>query len=126
VLIIWTFLPTLWLLLFYLFTDESGLKTRRAWLALGLAIFLLLLSKIIAFPTLLNYIPFLHLLPPRIAPPLTRWIIPSLITTISVGIMFGYLKWGKSESLFSAYFVFALADGLLSLLLYIPTLVGKV
>jgi len=124
VIIAWAFLPTLWLLLFYLFTDESRLETRRAWWALGLAALLLFLSKVFALPALLGYVPFLHLLPPQFASPLTRWVIPLSITAIAMGITLGYLKCIRSDSLFRAYFAFALLDGFLSLFIYIPTLMG--
>ncbi len=124
VFIVWAFLPTLWLLFFYLFTDESRLETRRAWWALGLAALLLFLSKVFAIPPLLGYVPFLHLLPPQFTSPLTRWVIPLSITAIAMGITIGYLKRARSDSLFRAYFTFALLDGFLSLSLYVPTLMG--
>lgn len=126
VFVAWAFLPTLWLLLFYLFTEESRLETRRAWWVLGLAALLLFLSKVFALPALLGYVPFLHLLPPQLASPLTRWVIPLSITAIAMGITLGYLKRTRSDSLFTAYFVFVLVDGFLSLSIYVPTLMGYV
>ena len=126
VIIAWLFFPTLWLILFYFFTNESELLTKRAWLALGIAILLLLTSKFLIFPNLLSYLPFLTSLSPQLAAFFSRWLFPAILTGVGVTVMFGYLKRSRSRSLFMAYFIGALTDCLLSLAIYVPTLMGYI
>jgi hypothetical protein len=122
----WLFFPVLWLILFYFSTSEAELITRRAWIALGIAILLGFASKLLVFPGLLSYVPFLNFLPSRLAIILSRWLLPSFLTGIGILVMVLYLKRKRSLSLFSAYFVCALADSILSLAIYVPTLLGYI
>ena len=126
VIVAWLFFPTLWLILFYFFTSESELLTKRAWLALGIAILLLLTSKLFIYPNLLSYFPFLTSLAPQLVAFLSRWLFPTILTGVGVAVMFGYLKRSRSRSLFMAYFIGALTDCLLSLAIYVPTLMGNI
>jgi hypothetical protein len=53
-------------------------------------------------------------------------MLPLLLAAASVGLLRGFLKRGRGQSIFAAYFIFAAIDAALTLLIYVVPLMGSV
>ena len=120
----WVFIPMGWLVIFALATNESEISDPHGRSALGLAMLLQLGAKLLFFPGLLSRSPFSPLLSPPLNILLGRWILPLLLAIISAGLVWSYLKRGRSQSIFAAYFIYAAVDSCLTLVIYVTPLTG--
>ena len=120
----WVFIPLGWLVIFAWATNESEISDPRGRRALGLAMLLQLGGKLLLFPGLLTRFPFSSLLSPLLSLLLGRWILPLLLAIISAGLVWTYLKRGRSQSIFAAYFIYAAVDSFLTLVIYVTPLMG--
>ncbi len=124
VLMLWTILPFMWVIGFYFVKVEGGLDRRSAQVALVVAVVLYLLCKLFLMPfVILDYAPFLDRLPEGL-----HYV--SQLGTPAVTLLLGYaafrlyLRRAKYGSLFAGYLVIVVTDALLSMILYIPGLLG--
>ncbi len=115
----WLLIPVGWLVLFALTTKETEISDPRGPQALGVAMFLQLLSKLLIFPDLLNRPVLGSLLSPSLSIVMGRWVLPLLLAVVSAGAALTYVKRSQSQSIFTTYFVYATVDSLLTLIIYV-------
>lgn len=121
----WVFIPIGWLGIFALTSSESEISDPHGRNALGLAMLLQPAVKLLFFPSLLTRFPFSSVLSPSLSLLLGRWIFPLLLAAISAGVVWIYLKRGRSQSIFAAYFIYAAVDSFLTLVIYVALPMGS-
>lgn len=119
VFLLWTFISFVWVILYYFVRVEGGMERRGSQIALGIAIFLYLFSKLFLMPGVLFYAPFINRFPERLQ------MIPVLGTPLftlgaAVVALWLYARKRDYKSLFAMYMVFVMTDALLSLIIYVP------
>jgi hypothetical protein len=116
----WVIIPIVWLVFFALTTREFEISDSRGRRALWVAGLLHLGIKLLFFSDLLSQIPFGSLLSPSLALLLGRWVIPMVLAALSAwAAWFFYQKRGSKQSIFGVYFVFAVVDSLLTMIMYV-------
>jgi hypothetical protein len=126
IVLTWVFVPMGWLVVFTLTTRESEISDPRGGMAIGLAMLLHLAAKLLFLPGFLTRSPFSVLPSPFLSLILGRWVLPFLLAAISAALLRAYLKRGRSQSIFVAYFIFAAVDSLFALFIYVVPLMGSV
>ncbi len=121
--LLWLFLPLLWLVLFYIFVGEEELGLRRVKVALGIAIALYMGAKLVLLPSSLLHIPFLDHVSPQLSSSLVSGM-PFIISALALAAIYAYTRRAERATLFPAFLVFALTDTLLSLAIYAPSIFG--
>jgi hypothetical protein len=119
VFLLWTFASFIWVILYYFVRVEGGMERRGSQIALGIAIFLYLFSKLFLMPAVLFYAPLINRFPEHLQ------IVPVLGTplfTLGVAVAAQWLYARKRDytSLFAMYLIFVITDALLSLIIYVP------
>jgi len=122
-LVVWMFLPFAWLVLFYLLRPDSDLRTRTGWVGLGVAMALYLVSKLFMLPAFLWYAPFLDIAPANLEN-LLVFGFPVLIAAIGLLAMRSYIRRSDRKVVLIAFAIFAFTDSILSLILYMPNVMG--
>jgi hypothetical protein len=119
----WILPPLIWVVLFYALVGEEELELRRVKVALGIAIALYMGAKLVLLPNFLLYVPFIDRVPPHLH---SVWIVgvPLIILVLALATMYAVTRHREGATLFSAFFVFALTDALLSLAIYAPSFFG--
>ncbi|MBE9472722.1 MAG: hypothetical protein IMY75_11515, partial [Chloroflexi bacterium] len=124
----WVIIPIACLVIFALTTSASEISAPHGRRALGLAMLLQLGVKLFFFSDLLSRFPFGSLifssLDPSLGLLLGRWIFPLLLAALSAGVAWIYLKRGRSQSIFVAYFIYAAVDSFLTLVVYVALPMG--
>jgi len=121
---VWVLIPIGWLVIFSLITRGSDISDPYGRGALGLAVLLQLGIELFFFPDLLTRFPFGSLLSPSLGLLLGRWIVPVLLAALSAGLAWVYLKRACSQSIFVAYFIYAVVDSFLILVIYVALPMG--
>ena len=122
-IVLWIFLPLLWLVLFYAFVGEEELELRRVKVVLGIAIALYTGTKLVSLPSSLLYVPFLDQVPPLLYSALVSGV-PLIILALALAAIYAYARRAERATLFPAFLVFALTDALLSMAIYAPGIFG--
>jgi hypothetical protein len=122
-IVLWTFLPLLLLVLFYIFVGEEELELKRVKVVLGIAIALYTGTKLASLPSSLLYVPFLDQAPPQLYSALVSGT-PLIILVLALVAMYAYKRRADRATLFPAFLVFALTDALLSMAIYAPGIFG--
>jgi hypothetical protein len=120
----WMVVPIGWLFIFSWSRGESQISTPGGARALGLAMLLHLGVKLFLFPTLLDRPLFSSLLSPSMSNVLGRWILPLFLAALSSGLVWVYLKRGRSKSILVAYLLYGVVDSLLTLVIYVTIPLG--
>jgi hypothetical protein len=120
----WMLVPIAGLVVFVWTTNESEVSDPRGRIALGAAMLLHLVGKVLFFPGLLAQVPLSSLLSPLPSQLLGRWVLPLLLAALSAGAMRLYLRRARSESILIAYLVYAIVDSLLTLVIYVALPMG--
>jgi hypothetical protein len=119
----WVFIPIAWLVIFTLSTREFEISDPRGLRALAIACLLQLGVKVLLFPDLLSQFPFGSQIFPSLSPSLGiflgQWIFPLFLAVVSAGVAWIYQKRTSNRSLFTAYFIYAAVDSLLTLVIYV-------
>ena len=124
VFLLWTILSFIWVVGFYIVKVEGGLERRASQVALAIAILLYLGSKLFLMPpTMLLYAPFVERFPANLQ---FIPVIGTLVftTLIAVGAVAIYFRKREYRSMLAAYFIFVSTDALISLVIYIPGVIG--
>jgi hypothetical protein len=122
-IVLWTFLPLLLLVLFYVFVGEEELELRRVKVVLGIAIALYTGTKLVSLPSSLLYVPFLDQVSPQLYSALVSGV-PLIILALALAAVYAYARRAERATLFPAFLVFALTDALLSMAIYAPSIFG--
>jgi hypothetical protein len=122
-IVLWTFLPLLVLVLFYVFAGEEELGLMRVKVVLGMAIALYTGAKLVSLPSSLLHAPFLDQVSPQIYSVLVSGM-PLLILALGLAAIYAYTRRAERASLFPAFLVFAVTDALLSMAIYGPGIFG--
>lgn len=121
---IWSFPPTIWIVLFYIFSGQEELERRGAKIGLGIGILIYIGMKILLLPGLFAGTPFLHLVSPALA--VTIGIaVPVVILLLALLVVFIYARRADRATIFRAFFIFVLVDVALTLVLYAPGFFGR-
>jgi len=121
---VWVFASVIWLGLAYLVYGDVELCDRRGWAILVVAILLHLFSKYFSMPGMFTFVPFIETLPDPVIFVIGRVLTPVLFSGVGLLVMLIYLRRAEYRGAFAAYIAFALVDIVVSLLVYIPTLLG--
>jgi hypothetical protein len=119
-IVLWTFLPLLVLVLFYVFVGEEELELKRVKVVLGTAIALYTGIKLVSLPSFLLHIPFLDQGPPQ----LLVSGMPLIILILALAAMYAHTRRAERATLFPAFLIFVLTDALLSMAIYAPGIFG--
>jgi hypothetical protein len=122
-IVLWTFLPLLLLVLFYVFVGEEELELGRVKVALGIAIILYTVTKLVSLPTSLLYPLLSDQVPPQLSAALVSGV-PLLILALALAAIYAYRRRAERPTLFPAFLIFALTDALLSMAIYAPGIFG--
>lgn len=127
-----TFLPFLLVILvfplalvvgYHIFGSQENLTERGPRIVLLVAGLLYYAGKLLIFSALLSFPPFRELLPESI-----RWMLdfglPALILALALLALRQYIRRAQPPRLFAGFFVFALTDALLTMMLYGPGFYG--
>jgi len=120
----WMFVPVLWLIIFTWTTHESEVSDPHGPIGLGVAMLLQLAVKLFLFPSLLTRLSFPPLFSPLLSDLLGRWILPLLLAALSAGVVWAYRKRTRNQSILMAYLIYAVADSLLTLIIYVTLPMG--
>jgi hypothetical protein len=124
VVLAWALIPIGWLVGFAVVTGRTEISEPYARLALGVAMLLHLVAKLLFSSGLLAQFPLGAGLPPWVSSVLGRWVGPLLLAGVSAGLAWLYLRRGRSQSMFVAYLVYLAVDSLLTLAVYIAPLMA--
>jgi hypothetical protein len=120
VVLSWVLIPIAGLVIFALTTREFEISDPRGRGAFGLACLLQLGIKVFFFSDLLSRFPSGSLISPSMDLLLGRWIFPLFLAALSAGMAWVfYLKSGRTQSIFVAYFIYATVDSFLTLVFYV-------
>ena len=117
--LIWNIVPVIWLFLFYVLSGREELKHISAKLGLLVALLFYAASKLVLLPGLTAGVPFFYRSPGRIAG-IAAIVVPIVLFVLALGATLFYVRRAERATLFKGYLVFALTDGLLTVLLYAP------
>lgn len=105
--ICWSLLPLMWLIGYLMVTGHETLATLGARVALGLAVLLEVICTYLIYPYRSSM------------PVVLQWSTPSVTAAIGLLLTMAYLRKREEQPLFGAFFVFALAHGLLQGVLFV-------
>ena len=115
--VVWIFPPLFWIVLYYIFSGQDDLRTRRAQVALGIAVVLYLGAKLLLLPGLLLYVPFLEQVPARFSSAIVLGL-PLVTLAFALVVVYAYARRAEGGTLFKGFIILALTDALLSLTIY--------
>jgi hypothetical protein len=116
---IWNLAPVMWVVVFYVFSRREYLADTRAGIGLLVSIINYTATKLLFLPGLSTGTPSLLRLPSEMAS-LMAVAKPVVILVLALAATYLYAWRSKQGTLFKAYLVFALTDGLLTTILYAP------
>jgi len=124
VFVFWLLPPLVWIAVFSYIRVDDDLTRTPSKVALGIAFAIYFFTKFFLLPAgFMSYVPFIDQMPP----PFDEWLIMGLpLIVLGLAILGSLLHARRSEtkSLFAAFFIFALIDGAISLLIYVPAYLG--
>jgi hypothetical protein len=121
---VWVVTSFIWLGLTYLVFGDVELDDRRGWAILIVALLLHFFSKYFSMPGMFVFVPFVETLPEAMVFAIGRTLTPLLLSGVGLAVMIIYLKRAEQRGAFGAYIAFALVDIVVSLIVYIPTMLG--
>ncbi len=121
---IWSFPPTIWIVLFYIFSGKEELERRGAKIGMGIGVLIYIGMKILLLPGLFAGTPFLHLVAPGLAVAIGI-AVPAAILLLALLAVFIYARRADRATIFCAFFIFVLVDVALTLVLYAPGFFGR-
>jgi hypothetical protein len=121
--VLWVFLPLLWVVLFYAIAGEDELELKRVKVALGIAMVLYMGVKFVTLPGF--HVPSLDRVSPQLASALV-FGVPLIIFALAFNAVYVYTRRAERATLFPAFLIFVATDALLSLLIYAPSIFGVV
>ncbi len=116
---IWNFPPVIWVVLFYMFSGREYLEWISTKIGLLVSIIIYCASKLLLLPGLSLGTPFLYQVSSDLRTTLVM-AIPVVILLLSLAAIYIYARRSERATIFKAYLVFSLTDGLLTVLLYAP------
>jgi hypothetical protein len=123
-IILWVLPPLIWTLIASRFLGEGGVRSRRGYLALAVAIILFQASKLYFSPGLLKYVPFslsVPFLPEHWYAPLQALVPVAILGAGLLGVAYALFR-AESRSLYVTCLVFFLIDAFLTMIIYGPGL----
>jgi len=121
---VWSFPPTVWIVLFYIFSGKEELERRGARIGLAVGIVMYVGMKILLLPGLFAGTPFLPLVPPAWAV-VIGIAVPAVILLLALLAVYFYARRAERATIFRAFFIFVLVDVVLTLVLYAPGFFGR-
>ncbi|MFH1929748.1 MAG: hypothetical protein ABIK79_16515 [Chloroflexota bacterium] len=120
----WLLPPLVWIAVFSYIRVDDDLTRTPSKVALGIAFTIYFFTKFFVLPAgFMSYVPFIDQIPP----PFDEWLMIGLpLIVLGLAILGSLLHARRSEtkSLFAAFLVFALIDGVVSLSIYVPAYLG--
>jgi len=105
--IYWSLFPLMWLLLYLLFTGHESLTVPGARVAFGVSVLLEVISTYLVYPHRNRMSPVL------------QWTVPLATAAVALLLALLYLRKRDEKPLFGAFFVFAIANGLLQVMCFV-------
>ncbi len=119
IVVMWNFPPLMWVILFYMFSGCEYLGRTGTKIGLLVSIIIYCASKLLLLPGLSTGTPFLYQVSSDLRASLTT-AIPVTILLLALAAIYIYARRSKKATIFKAYLLFSLTDGLLTVLLYAP------
>jgi len=116
---IWTFPAMVWVVAFFVASGQEEMKRAPTKIGFAIAIVIYVGVKILLLPGLFRGTPLLQLVPSAWAVPVGI-AVPSLILVIALSAVYMYIRKAERATIFMAYFVLALVDVGLTIVLYAP------
>jgi len=105
--IYWSLFPLMWLLLYLLLTGHESLTVPGARVAFGVSVLLEVISTYLVYPHRNRMSPVL------------QWTVPLATAAVALLLALLYLRKRDEKPLFGAFFVFAIANGLLQVMCFV-------
>lgn len=118
---VWNFPPLIWVVVFFIFSGQEHLDRTGTKIGLSAALVIYIGAKLLFMPGLAAGTPFLYRVPAELASTLTL-AVPVIILLLALGALLLYARRSDGPTLFKGYLIFALTDGLLTVVLYAPGL----
>lgn len=119
IVVMWNFPPLIWVVLFYMFSGREYLERMGTKIGLLVSIIIYCASKLVLLPGLSTGTPFLYQVSSDLRTTLAM-AIPVIILLLALAAIYIYARRSERATIFEAYLVFSLTDGLLTVLLYAP------
>lgn len=119
IVVMWNFPPLIWVVLFYMFSGREYLERMGTKIGLLVSIIIYCASKLVLLPGLSTGTPFLYQVSSDLRATLAM-AIPVIILLLALAAIYIYARRSERATIFKAYLVFSLTDGLLTVLLYAP------
>ncbi|MCP4541383.1 MAG: hypothetical protein GY832_29995 [Chloroflexi bacterium] len=118
---IWNFPSLIWIVLFHIFSGREYLDQLATKIGMFVSIIIYVASKLFLLPGLSEGTPFLYQVPGSLTT-IIALAIPAIILLVSIGAIYIYTRRSERATIFKAYLVFALVDGISTVILYAPGL----
>ncbi|MBN1582501.1 MAG: hypothetical protein JXA89_17465 [Anaerolineae bacterium] len=118
---IWVFSGLVWIVGFFTFSGYEDLEYTGGKVGFAVSIVIYVLAKSIFLPGLSAGTPFLQLFPKELAVVFSI-AVPVLLLLLGIGAVYLYSRRAARPTIFRAYFILALVDTVLTLVLYAPGL----
>lgn len=117
--LMWNVLPLLWVAIYLIMRGPEYLDQTGAKIGMLVTIIIYTASKLFLLRGLAAGTPFIYRIPKSF---LSAWImiVPFVILLLAVGSIYIYIRRSEEPTLLKAFAVFALTDGLLTIVLYAP------
>jgi hypothetical protein len=118
-MLMWNVLPLLWVASYLILRGPEYLDQTGAKIGMLVTIIIYTASKLFLLRGLVAGTPFIYRIPKDF---LSTWImiVPFSILLLSIGAIYIYIRRSEEPTLLKAFAVFALTDGLLTIVLYAP------
>lgn len=125
--VLWLIPSVVWVAISGRFIAEEGMQGRKGRWALAISLVTYLITKVYLTPSVLSYVPLSASMPflPSSMEMLLRVGVPLLTTGAGVGAVIYVVRRVKTRSLLLSSLAFMLVDGLLTVAVYGPGIVGQ-
>jgi hypothetical protein len=121
---VWSFPPVVWIVVFFIATGQEEMDRRPTKIGFSIAVVLYVSIKVLLLPGLFAGTPLLHLVPRGWAT-FVGIAVPVVVFLLALLSVLVYMRRSERATIFKAFFIFALLDVSLTLILYAPGFFGQ-
>ena len=121
---VWSFPPVVWIVVFFILTGQEEMDRTPTRIGFSIAVVIYVGIKVLLLPGLFAGTPLLYLVPRGWA----TWVgiaVPVVVFLLALLIVLVYVRRAERATIFKAFFIFALLDVSLTLVLYAPGFFGQ-
>jgi hypothetical protein len=121
---IWSFPAMVWVVVFFIVSGQEELERTPARVGFAISVVIYVAIKVLLLPGLFAGTPFLYQVPPALST-VIGIAVPVIILALALTAVYIYYRRAERATILKAYFVLALTDVLLTLILYGPGFFGQ-